>query len=470
MVLKKLIKVKNGAVLIVSISKSSKQAAPLIMAIKTTQAYLPVSQKFTLAFIFSLLWFGASSWFSYPWLLDLSGIIGFPLATFIILFLAIIPGFINSFVAVALLFDKRPKALPLLNAPDVTILLPVYNDGDVVESAIESLLKQVYPGKISILLINDGSTDKTAHILEAIAKNHPDIEFIHLNKNIGKARALNEGLKQCKTELVISVDADCWVRADAVKNLVARYLSDPKKTKAVAGTILIRNSRENWITRAQEWDYFLGIASIKRIQSLFQGTLVAQGAFSLYDRAALNQMGGWPNTVGEDIVLTWKLLNLGYRIGYAEDACVFTNCPNTLGQFVRQRQRWSRGLIEAFKTNPGLLFKPRLTVMFIWWNLFFPLIDTAYTLAFIPGLILAAFGKYWIVGPMTLALLPPGLLLNQIMFHAEKEMFDKNNLRVRHNLFGFIFYVIAYGIVLQPACVWGYISEIFKLKKHWGTK
>ena len=108
--------------------------------------------------------------------------------------------------------------------------------------------------------------------------------------------------------------------------------------------------------------------------------------------------------------------------------------------------------------------------LFIWWNFFFPLIDTAYTLGFIPGLVLAAFGKYWIIGPMTLALIPPGLLINQIMFHAEKEMFDKSNLRIRNNIFGFIFYVIAYGIVLQPACVWGYISELFKLKKHWGTK
>jgi biofilm PGA synthesis N-glycosyltransferase PgaC len=435
-----------------------------------TRAYLSVSEKFTLAFLFALLWLGASVWFSYPWLLDLSKIIGLPLASFFILSLAIIPGFINSFVAAALLFDKRPKAFPLSHAPDITILLPVYNDGDVVESTIKSLLKQDYPGKFFIILINDGSTDRTAHILQKMAEAYSDIEFINLEENIGKARALNTGLKKSRTDLVISVDADCWVKEDAVKNLVARYLSDPKGTKAVAGTILIRNSRENWITRAQEWDYFLGIASIKRIQSLFQGTLVAQGAFSLYDREVLNQIGGWPNTVGEDIVLTWKLLNKGYRIGYAEDACVFTNCPNTLAQFVRQRQRWSRGLIEAFIANPGLLFKPRLTLMFIWWNFFFPLIDTAYTLGFIPGLVLAAFGKYWIIGPMTLALIPPGLLINQIMFHAEKEMFDKSNLRIRNNIFGFIFYVIAYGIVLQPACVWGYISELFKLKKHWGTK
>lgn len=434
------------------------------------KSYVSVGSKFVLAMLFALLWFGASAWFSYPWLIDLSKIIGLPLAAFLILFLAVIPGFINAFVASSLLFDKRPKSKPITHAPDVSILLPVYNDGEVVESTVESLIKQDYPGKMSIVLINDGSTDETASKLHALELQYQQIQFINLKKNIGKAGALNEGLKYCNSDIIISVDADCWVKVDGIRNLVARYLSDPKDTKAVAGAILIRNSRENWITRAQEWDYFLGIASIKRIQSLFQGTLVAQGAFSLYDRSSLLKVGGWPNTVGEDIVLTWKLLNQGYRIGYAEDACVFTNCPNTLAQFVRQRQRWSRGLIEAFKANPSLLIKPRLTLMFVWWNLLFPFIDTAYTLGFIPGLILAAFGKFWIVGPMTLALIPPGLLLNQIMFHAEKEMFDQSNLKVRQNLFGFIFYIIAYGIVLQPACVWGYISEIFQFKKHWGTK
>lgn len=73
---------------------------------------------------------------------------------------------------------------------------------------------------------------------------------------------------------------------------MSRYWADPLCTRAVAGSILIRNSRENWITKAQEWDYFLGIGTIKRIQSLFHGTLVAQGAFSLYDRKALLEMGG----------------------------------------------------------------------------------------------------------------------------------------------------------------------------------
>jgi biofilm PGA synthesis N-glycosyltransferase PgaC len=266
------------------------------------------------------------------------------------------------------------------------------------------------------------------------------------------------------------VDADCYIHHDGIKNLVSRYWGDPLDTVAVAGVILIRNSRENWITKAQEWDYFLGIATIKRIQSLFHGTLVAQGAFSLYDRKTLVEIGGWPDKVGEDIVLTWKLLLAGYRVGHAQDALAFTNCPNTLEKFIKQRRRWSRGLIEAFKENPMILFKPRLTTLYIWWNTTFPLVDIAFTFGFIPGLILACFGKFWIVGPMTLALLPIAFLLNGQMYRIGRAMFFEEELKVRKNWLGFLFYVLAYGIILQPACVYGYFSEFFNLRKSWGTK
>lgn len=433
-------------------------------------AYTSVRTKFFISIAFASAWFAASSGLSYFWLLDLSQEIGLPLAIFFIFFLALLPGFINAFIACALLLDRRPPSQFPKDFPAVDVLLPVYNDGKEVIDTLQSLVAQDYPGLLHIIVINDGSNMQTRLILDELALRYPQIQFLHLPRNVGKAAALNEGLKRTSNHLVVSIDADCWVKRDAIKAIVARYVSDPPNTKAVAGSILVRNSRENWITKAQEWDYFLGIAAIKRIQSLFQGTLVAQGAFSIYDRATLVQLGGWPITVGEDIVLTWKLLAAGYRIGHAENACVFTNAPNTLKQFIRQRQRWSRGLIEAFKEEPKLLVKPRLTLLFIWWNFLFPLVDIAYTFGFIPGLILALFGKFWLVGPMTLALIPPGLLLNQVMFSTEKRIFDHSQLGVRKNLFGFFFYMIAYGIVLQPACVWGYVSELLSFKKRWGTK
>jgi biofilm PGA synthesis N-glycosyltransferase PgaC len=432
--------------------------------------YLSVKLKFSIALAFALAWMGLSIWLSMPWLIDLSHVIGPFLAYFFIALIAIVPGFMNAFVAMALLLDKRPPVLAEQSYPPVTILVAVYNEADSIGSSLYSIFLQDYAGSIHVIVINDGSTDDTALIVNKLRSAHSNLELINLQQNGGKAAALNHGLAQCKTDIVITIDADSYILKDGVRHLVGRYLSDPINTKAVAGEILIRNSRENWITKAQEWDYFLGIATIKRIQSLFQGTLVAQGAFSLYDKKTVLALGGWPEMVGEDIVLTWKILNAGYRVGHAEDALAFTDCPNTLRKFVNQRRRWSRGLIEAFKANPKILFKPRLSTLYVWWNTLFPLMDIAYTLGFIPGLILACFGIYWIVGPMTLSLLPMAFLLNWHMYLKGRAMFRSENLKVRENTFGFVFYVFAYGLILQPACVYGYFSELFSVRKTWGTK
>ena len=413
---------------------------------------------------------GVSFWYSQPWYEDLSREIGVYAAYFIITFIAIIPGFMNAFVAMALFLDKRPKVIDQQKYPPITVLIAAYNEEKSIASTLSGIFLQDYAADIRIIVINDGSSDKTVESIKALQLAHPNLCLIDLGRNGGKASALNHGLKEVSTDIVISIDADSYVLKDGIRHLVGRYLSDPINTKAVAGEILIRNSRENWITKAQEWDYFLGIATIKRIQSLFQGTMVAQGAFSLYERKTLNELGGWPEMVGEDIVLTWKILSKGYRVGHAENALAFTDCPNTLKRFVRQRQRWSRGLIEAFKANPSILFQPRFSTLYVWWNTMFPLMDIAFTFGFLPGIVLAIVGIYWIAGPMTLSLLPMAFLLNWQMYLKGRAMFNEERLKVRANILGFVFYVFAYGLILQPACVYGYFSEFFNLRKTWGTK
>ena len=184
----------------------------------------------------------------------------------------------------------------------------------------------------------------------------------------------------------------------------------------------------------------------------------------------MEKIGGWPECVGEDIVLTWALLQAGYRVGHCEDACVFTNAPTTLKVFVKQRQRWARGMMEAFIKHPRILIKPRLSTFFIHWNLLFPWLDIAFTFGFIPGIILAFFGHYWLVGPMTLALLPMAFLLGYLNYSIETRMFKSMNLRVRKNITGFLFYVLAYSFILQPASILGYLDEVLKTRKKWGTK
>lgn len=437
--------------------------------LRSSGFYLPVRAKFAISLLAGFAWAAFSLWAAQRWIGELSLIVGTGAAYAIILGIAIIPGFMNAFLVSSLLLDRRPPVrVGTGRMPGVTILVAAYNEQDSIASTIESIGRQVYDGPVQVIVINDGSRDETAARLAEI--HYPWLEVINLEKNAGKSNALNVGLQRAKHALTITVDGDSYLYKDALRNLVGRYLSDPPGTKAVAGAVLVRNSRKNLVTRVQEWDYFHGIAAIKRLQSLYQGTLVAQGAFSLYETQALRELGGWDETVGEDIVLTWKLLEQGHRVGFAENACSFTNAPDNWRQFIRQRQRWSRGLIEAFKSHWRLLFKWRMSTVFIWWNLLFPYLDLVYTFFFIPGLVLALFGIYWIAGPLTLLVLPLALLVNYLMFRIQSRMFIQQGLKVRRNIGGFLFYALLYSIILQPACVMGYLNEILNRTKNWGTK
>ena len=439
------------------------------------RVYVPVRLKFVLALAIACLWTGLSVWLSLPWVHDLAQWLGRPLAFGLIAFIAYVPGFMNAFLISTILLDRRPARHVPAQYPGVTVLVACYNEAGNIGDTIGSLARQAYPGAMTVLVLDDGSTDDSVERAQAaidaatLCPGHA-IRIVRGERNVGKAGVLNRGLAMARDGLVVTLDGDSWVYRDALARLVERYLSDPPGTCAVAGSVLVRNSRRNWLTRVQEWDYFHGIAAVKRMQSMYHGTLVAQGAFSLYERKALESVGGWPECVGEDIVLSWALLERGHRIGYCEDAVTFTNVPDALGQFARQRRRWSRGLVEAFKQHPRLLFKPRLSLLFIWWNVMFLPLDLVYTLVFIPGIVAALFGYYYIVGIMTLLVLPIALLWNAVLFRTQRLMFKSQALQVRRNNRGFFAYVFGYSLILQPICVWGYVSELAGLRKNWGTK
>lgn len=418
--------------------------------------------------VLSTLWASLSVWLAQPWIRDINDMSHWLLTFFAIGGIAIVPGFMNAFLVASLLLDRRPQHPRLQTYPGLTIMVAIYNEEDSIIDTLASIDRQAYPGQLQVFIIDDGSTDKTAAIVAKM--DYPWLTLITQEKNGGKAAALNVGLARAHFDLVVTIDGDSFLHINALRNLVERYLSDPPDTRAVAGSMLVRNSRASWVTRMQEWDYFHGIAAVKRVQSLYQGTLVAQGAFSIYDRDTLRALGGWADCVGEDIVLTWAILKAGWRVGHAEDALCFTNAPVELGQLLQQRQRWARGMMEAFRHHRDMLFMPRLSTTFIWWNLLFPWLDLAYTLCFIPGVVLALFGIYWIVGPMTLLLLPLSFLLNAVMYHVSVTMFKKHDLQVRFNPLGFLMYTFIYSMILQPVSVAGYFTELFGMKKTWGTK
>lgn len=442
---------------------------------QSRRAYIPLRVKFALSCLIALAWTALSVWLSLPWIEDLATVTGLAVAVLVITFIAYLPGFMNAFLLSTLSFDRKPARTTLVAYPGATILVAAYNEEAAIHDTLASLSRQDYPGPVEILVLNDGSTDRT---VECANRAIADLAFpqnitarvLDFGVNRGKSAALNDGFRQARYDLILTIDGDSWVKHDGLRKIVERLLSDPPDTMAVAGAVMVRNSRENFLCRAQEWDYFHGIASVKRMQGMYHGTLVAQGAFSIYRKQALLEAGGWPECVGEDIVLSWAILASGHRIGYADDALVFTNVPPTFRQFALQRKRWSRGLMEAFRAHWRLLFKPRMSTLFIWWNVCFLPLDLVYTLVFIPGLVLACFGYFYIAGPLTVAVLPLTILWNGIIFRIQSGVYQREGLVVRRNIGGFLFYALGYSLLMQPVCVWGYCAELLGLRKSWGTK
>ncbi len=428
--------------------------------------------RFALSTALALAWVVFSIWLSLPWLSDLSNLSHPLVALFVLAFVAYVPGFMNAFLMASLVLRPDPVRRTPERWPALSILIAAYNEEALIGETLRSIAVLDYPGALQIMVLDDGSTDGTADAVRAAEPlfaeaTNRKLLLVREPQNRGKARVLNHGLELAAHDLVITIDADTLLEKGCLVSLVEHLHASPPETAAIAGAVLVGNHDESWITRAQQWDYFHGIAAVKRMQGMYDGTLVAQGAFSIYRKRALVEAGGWPDTVGEDIVLTWSLLRMGYKSGHAEDAVAWTHAPDTLRGLSNQRKRWARGMIEALAIHKGLLVAPRLRTMFIWWNLLFVSIDLTFTFAFIPGLILACLGIFWLAGPITLLVLPLAAMWNVVIYRIQTRMLKRNDIEMEKSLPGFLLYAFIYPLLMQPVSVWGYFAELTGGRKQW---
>jgi poly-beta-1,6-N-acetyl-D-glucosamine synthase len=430
--------------------------------------YVSVTVKFAVAQALALSWLGMSVWLSLPWVGELASAITILPAILVVSLIAYLPGWLVAFLAISLVLDRQPPLRSSHPTTPVTVLIAARNEAERIQETIACIARQDYLGPVQVLVVDNGSTDGTRAIAEAFgAANGLEVRCI-TEPHPGKSHALNTGLAAVATELVITLDADTLLHPRAIGQLVGRMLSAPEDVQAVAGSVLVRNSRDNLWTRMQEWDYFLGIASVKRMQGLYQGTLVAQGAFSLYRTQAVLTAGGWPDAIGEDIVLTWQLMRHGARVYYEPSAVAFTAAPARLVHLARQRARWARGMIEGIRSVKPWN-QPRWLLRFLTAiDLLIPALDVAYALVWLPGLVLAATGRYWIVGPYTLAVLPLTLVVNAILYrYQRRRVFNILGLRVRRNSMGFLAFVLTYQMLMSPIAVVGYGQELLGLRRRW---
>ena len=417
-----------------------------------------MKRKFLISIFISLSFSFLSLIFAYFWAESIPFFSKFYI-WWVIIGIAILPGFLMLNVFISNLLNNKIKSYPVTNQ-DTTILICAYNEEKNIKNTINSILNQEYKGHITIMVVDNNSTDNTKNIVcEYTKRSFKNIKIKYLFcKEKGKYNALNMGLKNIKTKYFITLDADTLLQKNAIQNIINHI--EKRKCGCVAGNLFLQNPMYSFITKIQIYDYILSIAAIKRYQGSYKSTLVAQGAFSAFNTNAVKNIGGWKENYGEDIVLTYELLKSGEISEYEPTALGYTFAPQTLKQLYHQRKRWAVGMLEGFKAVKPWQYPSKYTSFLTSINISIIYLDFAYILGFIPGVIMALFGYYFFVGIYTLLSMIIGVTMQLSIY-----LFQKNlNFPFKNNFIGFIGFLLFFQAISSLASISAYIDVLISKK------
>uniref|UniRef100_A0A7C6EAZ1 Glycosyltransferase n=1 Tax=candidate division WOR-3 bacterium TaxID=2052148 RepID=A0A7C6EAZ1_UNCW3 len=258
--------------------------------------------------------------------------------------------------------------------PLVSILVPVYNEGKVIKSVVNSLLNLDYPN-YEVIIIDDGSTDDTLPILKAMEPEfatckNPKV-YILSQPNSGKANALNYGLDKSKGEFIVCIDGDSLVSPKTLRKGLTHFIDS--KVGAVAGNVKAVN-RNKFVSILQSLEYLEGLNMTRRALGLFGLVNIVPGPIGLFRRSVLEAVGRYSaDTFAEDCDLTLKILRSGYSVRYEPEAKAFTEVPENWLDLVKQRYRWTRGIIQSIRKHKDILLNPKINLgdTLIFWQMIY---------------------------------------------------------------------------------------------------
>src|SRR5437763_7534517 len=273
--------------------------------------------------------------------------------------------------------------------PKVVVLIPAYNEEKVIERTVDAALGSAYPN-LRVIVIDDGSKDSTLAVARsAFAREAANGRVLILTKpNSGKAEALNFGLQHLRgdEEIFVGIDADTVITRDAVGLLIPHFLNS--RVGAVAGNAKVGNRVNLW-TRWQALEYITSQNFERRALNTLGAVSVVPGAIGGWRVAAVREVGGFHmDTVAEAADLTMALLRNGYRVEYEDLALAFTEAPTSANGLMRQRFRWSFGILQAVykhrevfgrKGVLGWIALPNIVIFQILLPLVSPFIDIMFT-------------------------------------------------------------------------------------------
>lgn len=417
-------------------------------------------------------------WASSPWRAELSDAIGPVMAWVIPAFLAYVPTVLIGFMVFTLItlryrvpsLDPPRGPWPEGEWPPVTVVTAARDEESAIGPTLERIADLSYGGPLVAILADNNSSDRTVVVAEETARRHGLKLRVISAPQAGKWRALNRALGSVETSIVVTVDADTLLHPDALRYLVSRLMGEPggQHVCACAGALVVESPTRNLLTRMQSWDYRLGINGIKRMQAAYHSTLVAQGAFSAYRTDDVRAVGGWPDAIGEDIVLTWSMMASRGLVEYEPCALGATAAPERVPQLMRQRSRWAQGMLEGLQRNPPAE-QPRVLARFVsGLDYLVPLLDIGYVFFWAPGVVLFIAGYPLLVSWWSMLVLPITLVIYALLRRwQERHVFRRLEFHPRHDVLGFFGYLFGYRVLVSPAALRGYTEYLAGAPRRW---
>ena len=266
---------------------------------------------------------------------------------------------------------KYPKQRDTSHSKMVSIIVPCYNEELVLLSSLKSLMDQTYKN-YEILVIDDGSNDKTYKIAKSMEFTEQNKRLVAYTKsNSGKANSLNFGIEKAKGELILTVDADSKLSSTSVE-LMVEYFNDPR-VGAVAGSVYVTNQNTLW-SKLQALEYIQGLNLVRNGQAYLKLVNIIPGPIGMFRKSAILEVGGYQtDTFAEDCELTLNLINQKYKIDYEIDAVSYTEAPEELTDLLKQRYRWTRGILQSIIKHQDRLWKvhKNFSMSLVMWYMLF---------------------------------------------------------------------------------------------------
>jgi len=354
--------------------------------------------------------------------------------------------------------DAEPRRLPL-----VTVLVPAYNEGAVIQGSIRSLLELDYP-RYEILVIDDGSKDDTYLKASLYAGDHGRaLVRVITKENGGKARALNTGIAEASGDFILCMDGDSALHPDTLRRAI-RHFESPH-IGAVAGSVKVVN-RTNLLSCLQALEYIEGLNMVRAAQGFFRLVNIIPGPIGVFRRAALEQVGGYDHdTFAEDCDLTLKLLLQGWQVQYEPGAIAYTEAPEKLLDLLKQRYRWTRGILQAIAKHRRRLWDPRggIGITFTLWYMIFEGILWPSMNVFANVLFIFVATRYGTALPLILWWAQLTILDLAAALYCVATEEERISL-VPYALF----YRAFFALTIDVAKLFATFEELFKLRMDWG--